>query len=161
MRSHGLFIAVAIVSAFLVLSAPGRAAEPPHHVVADQEVQARIDRQISQTDTDHEAIRTLLRNPQVRRIAGKFPVHRLVPLLFGITLLIWSRKTLFMGIVLFFVGLPMAIAAVTEFGQERWVLWRRGAAPAGPSTARTTARPGAEASRVRPRPSHVEPRARV
>jgi hypothetical protein len=43
---------------------------PPQHVVDDAEIQARIDGQFGQADADREAIRALLRRPEVREIAG-------------------------------------------------------------------------------------------
>jgi hypothetical protein len=46
------------------------AGDPARHVVADQEIQAQIDRQAGQATADREAIQTMLQRPEVRRIAG-------------------------------------------------------------------------------------------
>lgn len=44
--------------------------EPQRHVVGVNEIQSRIDQQISQADADRQAIQTLLQREEVRQIAG-------------------------------------------------------------------------------------------
>ncbi len=46
------------------------AGEAERHVVADQEIQATIDQQLSQADADRQAIQGLLQRAEVREIAG-------------------------------------------------------------------------------------------
>jgi hypothetical protein len=46
------------------------AAEPPRHVVGENEIQARIDQQIGQADADRQAIQIMLQREDVRQIAG-------------------------------------------------------------------------------------------
>ncbi len=46
------------------------AGEPQRNVVGDQEIQARIDQQVSRADADRLAIQVLLQREDVRRIAG-------------------------------------------------------------------------------------------
>lgn len=64
---RSIFLALALT--VLILGVPMRAAASGH-VVGSTEIQQTLERQASQPDADREAIQTLLRNPQVRRIAG-------------------------------------------------------------------------------------------
>jgi len=48
----------------------GLAAEPQRHVVGENEIQARIDQQIVQTDADRQAIQIMLQREDVRQMAG-------------------------------------------------------------------------------------------
>lgn len=62
-----LIAAVAIVVGAVIA---GPAGAEPRHVVDESELQARIDRQVDQADADREAIRVMLEQTDVRRIAG-------------------------------------------------------------------------------------------
>ena len=46
------------------------AGELERHVIAENEIQARIDQQISQVDADRQAIQIMLQREDVRQIAG-------------------------------------------------------------------------------------------
>jgi len=46
------------------------AVEPQRHVVGENEIQARIDQQIGQTEADRQAIQIMLKRAEVRQIAG-------------------------------------------------------------------------------------------
>ncbi|MBU0719105.1 MAG: PA2779 family protein [Planctomycetes bacterium] len=61
-------LAVAVIAVGTAGAIP--AGEPQRHVVGENEIQARIDQQISQTDADRQAIQTMLQREDVRQFAG-------------------------------------------------------------------------------------------
>lgn len=68
-RRFALAAFVVVVVAFGT-AGTGMAVEPQRHVVGENEIQARIDQQISRTDADRQAIQTMLQREDVRRLAG-------------------------------------------------------------------------------------------
>jgi len=64
------FAAFAMLAVTVSAASAGLAGETGRHVVADQEIQAKIDQQINQADADRQAIQILLQRPEVRQIAG-------------------------------------------------------------------------------------------
>jgi hypothetical protein len=66
-------VALAVFAAVVIaVAAAGGslAGEPQRHVVGEKEIQARIDQQIGQADTDRQAIQIMLQREDVRQIAG-------------------------------------------------------------------------------------------
>jgi hypothetical protein len=61
-------LAVAVIAVGTAGAIP--AGEPQRHVVGENEIQARIDQQISRTDADRQAIQTMLQREDVRQLAG-------------------------------------------------------------------------------------------
>jgi hypothetical protein len=61
-------LAVAVIAVGTAGAIP--AGEPQRHVVGENEIQARIDQQISRTDADRLAIQTMLQREDVRQLAG-------------------------------------------------------------------------------------------
>jgi hypothetical protein len=65
-------IALTAISSMYATSAlaDGAPEEPRRHVVAENEIQERIDQRVDQATADREAIQILLQREDVRRIAG-------------------------------------------------------------------------------------------
>jgi hypothetical protein len=66
----GLLLACAPRIAVADTASSTNAAGSPSHVVGVAEIQARIDAQMGQEDTDRQAIQHLLARPEVQKIAG-------------------------------------------------------------------------------------------
>ena len=60
----------AVVAIAVGAAGASPAAEPQRHVVGENEIQARIDQQIVQTDADRQAIQIMLQREDVRQMAG-------------------------------------------------------------------------------------------
>lgn len=66
-------LALTVSAAFMLtgaVSGTTSAAEPQRHVIGESGIQDRIDDQLDAVAADREAIRTMLQQPDVRRIAG-------------------------------------------------------------------------------------------
>jgi hypothetical protein len=61
-------LAVAVIAVGTAGATP--VGEPQRHVVGENEIQARIDQQISRTDADRQAIQIMLQREDVRQLAG-------------------------------------------------------------------------------------------
>jgi hypothetical protein len=62
--------AFAVLAIGVMATGTVSAGEAERHVVADQEIQAKIDQQLGQADADRQAIQGLLQRAEVREIAG-------------------------------------------------------------------------------------------
>jgi hypothetical protein len=63
-------LAVAVVGLVLAFAVPVRAAEVRADVVRPADIQASIDQKVNGEAAEREAIRTLLRRPDVKKVAG-------------------------------------------------------------------------------------------
>jgi hypothetical protein len=72
--ARAVLSACAVGACMLVLAGVAAAADPvggqQRHVVGEDEILVRIDRQIDQTDADRQVIQALLQREDVRRVAG-------------------------------------------------------------------------------------------
>jgi hypothetical protein len=68
-QKHALIIFIGVAIA-IGTAGVGLAGELPRHVVAADEIQARIEQQVGQADADRQAIQTMLQRADVRQVAG-------------------------------------------------------------------------------------------